>query len=160
MTRRGSIAYYLAAWACGCVAMSALLWLNERLAGAGLLSAGGQDFLLVTFDALIFGAVPALLGGFALRHLAQALRFEHAWQWIVAGGALAPTLFAFLSWLARTLERSPWGMVGARDFLFLGAETVMRAGWGLAIPAGAFTALILYRTNLAFSARNQEERQS
>jgi hypothetical protein len=160
MTRRGSIAYYLAAWVCGCVAMSVVLWLNGRFGGGGWASAGGEDFLLVTFDALIFGAAPALIGGFALRQLAQGLGLEYAWHWILAGGGLAPGLFAGLNWLSRAVPGSPWGMTGARDFLFLGAETVMRSGWWTAIPAGAFTALILFRVNLAFSQRAEEERQA
>ncbi len=48
MTRSGSLAYYLAAWICGCFFMSVLIWLKD-LVGAPLATVAAPSTGVVLF---------------------------------------------------------------------------------------------------------------
>jgi hypothetical protein len=158
LSRSGSLAYYFAAWACGCVSMAALVWLRTRVGGGGPMAEEGNEFLLTTFYALIFGAAPALAGAFLMRHIAVLLRLRSALSWILAGMAITPLLILPMAWIAAGLERRHIELEGVLGVIFLGVRAVMNAGWWLAIPAGGFTALILQRVHIAFVP--EEERSA
>src|SRR5215469_17925078 len=73
MTRRGSLAYYLAAWVCGCFFMALTIWLGNEVHPTVPRSVA---LLLVTyFFSLMFGAVTSLLFGFFLRRAASGLHW-------------------------------------------------------------------------------------
>ena len=57
MTRRGTLAYYLAAWVIGCFVMAFLQWLGEALAGNFQTA---SILLTKYFFTLIFGAIAIL----------------------------------------------------------------------------------------------------
>ena len=62
MTRRGSIAYYLAAWVIGCFIASVGPWMRGmNLANSGL----SRNLLFIYFIASIAGAVDVLLFAFS-----------------------------------------------------------------------------------------------
>lgn len=152
MTRRGSIAYYLAAWVCGCFFMAATIWLGNEILPTVPRSV---SLLLVTyFFSLMFGAVTSLLFGFFLRRAATGMRWSRAWHWLVGGAILAPALTAVLGAVASSpaLQGSGW-----RVWIFLpltgpyminGSRVWMLL---LTAPAGAATAWVLFRIHRAFA---------
>ena len=150
MTRTGSLAYYLAAWVCGCFFMSVLVWLKDPRGVVGL--------LFVCFYGFILGAFPALVSAFLLRRVALAAHWTQAWQWTLAGVVLAPVVIGLLgAWWNRV-----WELAGkARPWLSLlafGPSLILDAGLWLAIPAGAATALVLYRIHRAFAPSESPQR--
>ena len=154
MTRRGSLAYYLAAWICGCFFMSALIWVKDLTAGASfelITMRSAFGLLFFSFYGLILGAAAALLGAFLLRRLMTLVHWEYAWQWALAGGALAPILVGALGAWWRHATLAPV-RAGPRwlSLLAFGPSVVLEAGLWLAIPAGAATAFVLYRVHRAF----------
>ncbi|MGH9775380.1 MAG: hypothetical protein ACRD50_10580 [Candidatus Acidiferrales bacterium] len=152
MTRRGSLAYYLAAWICGCFFMSAAVWTRD-LQGAtpGIASMHSAfGLLFFSFYGLIWGAGSSLAGGFLLRRMARAARLEKTWQWVTAGAAIAPVVIFLLGAIYRNgamHDREPKGLLA---FFTRGPAVVLSAGWWLAIPAGAATAWVLFRVHRAF----------
>ncbi len=156
MTRRGSLAYYLAAWICGCFFMSAAIWLKDLISGAALqmvTRSGAFGLLFFYFYGLFLGAVTALLGAFLLRRLMMLARWERGWQWTIAGAILAPALVEMLGtwWRHTTLRAQP-----APRWLSLvayGPSVVLDSGLWLAIPAGAATAFVLFRIHRAFTSQ-------
>jgi hypothetical protein len=153
MTRRGSLAYYLAAWICGCTFMSVCIWLKDLL-GAPLMQAysmrGAVGLLLFNFYALIFGAASAFLGAFLLRRLARVAHWELAWQWVLAGSILSPALLELLGIWGRQMLAGPGPRQRWLLLITYGPTIVLDAGIWLAIPAGAATAFVLYRIHRAF----------
>src|SRR5260370_17163260 len=86
MTRRGTLAYYLAAWVIGCFVVAFLQWLGETIAG----NFRTASILLTTyFFALIFGAIAILLFAFLLRRSMRLLRTHAVWAWSLWGATLA-----------------------------------------------------------------------
>lgn len=152
MTRSGSLAYYLAAWICGCFFMSVLVWLKD-LIGAPLEFAtprGVLGLLFFSFYGLILGAFASLVGAFLLRRIATAARWTQAWQWTLAGAVLAPVCIGLLGvwWRRMMLRPMPPRSLA---LLGLGPMEVLDAGLWLAIPAGAATAIVLFRIHRAFA---------
>lgn len=151
MTRRGSLAYYLAAWVCGCFFMSATIWFSSLwLPTARSVS----DLLFVYFLYLMNGVLPMLLFGFVLRRAAKGMGLTHTWQWLVAGAVLTPALTALLGMM------SSWHAVqgaGWRDwvssYLLSTRANQVPPRWMPVItaPAGAATAWVLFRIDRAFS---------
>ena len=156
MTRRGSLAYYLAAWICGCFFMALGFWVNvHRLRSASsqgpFLDAG---LLAFCFFALITGAVPSLLFAWLLRRLMRAFRIEQFWLWITAGAALALLLLKILSSLGH-LARDPWFLpypiLPIWLLLLIGPMSVLDAGIWATLPVGAATAGVLFAVHRAFA---------
>ena len=153
MTRRGSLAYYLAAWVCGCFFMALTIWLGNEVHPTVPRSVA---LLLVTyFFSLMFGAVTSLLFGFFLRRAASGLHWTRTWHWLVGGAVIAPILIALLGTLASSNARGG----GWRVWIFIplfgpyvinGTHRWMPL---LAAPAGAGTAWVLSRVHRAFTAR-------
>ncbi|MHB8411109.1 MAG: hypothetical protein ACYDDI_04090 [Candidatus Acidiferrales bacterium] len=153
MTRHGSLAYYLAAWVCGCFFMSLAIWLKD-LAGptVGFISfRSAFGFLIFYFYGLLLGAVAALLGGLLLRRAARLAKFRNAWQWIVAGAVATPVLTLILGSFARSAATQQTPLPGWLNLISVGPSIVLEAGLWLAAPAGAATAWVLYRVHRAFA---------
>jgi hypothetical protein len=160
MTRRGSLIYYLSAWAVGCFTITLSIWAKELIGREFQVGLTNYTFALIGFYsyALLFGAPLALLGGFLLRRIMQALNSYHPLHWTLLGAATAPALVLLFGWTGRylfkVLPRDLWitkiltGIAGL--FLFAGTEMVLQKGWWLAIPAGAATAYLLCRIERRF----------
>jgi len=156
MTRRGSLAYYLAAWICGCVFMGACVWAYTTIpTGTGPrgfpLRENSGLLLFILFYSLLSGAACALLDAFLLRRLTSALRWHGALQWTASGAILAPALIAGLGELDRLSGANAAASLSLLGILTAGPDMVLAVGWWLAIPAGAATAYVLYRIDRAFS---------
>ncbi len=152
MTRRGSLAYYLAAWVCGCFFMSATIWLGSLwVPGTRSLSA----LLFIYFLQLMYGALPSLLFGLVLRRAANLMRWRRTWHWLGAGAIIAPALTTLLGWFSsfQALQVSGW-----RDWVYssmLSSSAIYTSPNWMAIftaPAGAATAWVLLRINRAFES--------
>ena len=110
MTRRGTLAYYLAAIVVGCFFMV----LGVTAIGEGSLrfsTAGLRDVFLLYFLALVYGSFTMLLFAFLLRRAARWLKWERAAVWVLAGAAIAPALVwaLFIVW---DKLFSKWALVG------------------------------------------------
>ena len=157
MTRRGSLAYYLAAWILGCFFMSLAIWVKD-LWGPSLISAQGHQafgILFFYFYGLFFGAAAALVGAFLLRRIMAQLKCKTPSHWAFVGAILAPIFVAILGIWGRRMgvgERPGMRLLGILTF---GPRNVLDAGWWLAIPAGAATAYFLCRIQRAFSQQQE-----
>jgi hypothetical protein len=156
MTRHGSLAYYLAAWICGCFFMALGFWLDVHW----LRSASSQGefldvgFLVLCFFGLILGAVPSLLFAWLLRRLMRVFSVEQLWLWIAAGAALALLLIwllGSLGHLARDPRLLPYSAVPIWPFVLVGPVSVLEAGIWAALPVGAATAGVLFAVHRAFA---------
>lgn len=160
MTRRGSLAYYLAGWICGCFFMTVCVWLTEiwRSTESPLWLHGASGLLFAYFYGLILGVVPTVANGFILRRAMKFVGWKGAAEWIVAGAIALLVVVVVLAAVSRALAtRGHQESVGML-LLFRGAELLLAAGWWLAIPAGAATGLVLHRIDKAFSvAANSQE---
>ena len=163
MTRRGSLAYYLAAWIGGCVFMSVCLWMwvfieggrqNERLAPIAF------GLLLSCFYGLIIGAAASLLFAFLLRRLMAALRWRAVLQWAIAGAVLNTIVIVALGNCDRWANAHSVPTLSRIGILTAGPGVVMDTGWWIAIPAGAATAYVLYRIDRAFAPQASTSDQS
>jgi hypothetical protein len=152
MTRHGSLAYYLAAWVCGCFFMTLAAWLvtdwTHDPNTKGLGSASG--FLVLYFFGLIFGAFPSVLFAWLLRRIVAVLRAEQVWVWVVLGAALAYPLLWSLGWVGRL----PQGPGRPDSFIWVLLFGGFR-GWPsrvfvAAIPAAAATSATLFYIHRAF----------
>lgn len=153
MTRQGSLAYYLAAWVCGCLFMSSFVWIraaimrSPEIAGLGV----AFSFLIFNFYGLMLGAPTALLVAFLLRRVADLARYQKFWQWMILGSALSTALIAAL-WFLDGINMTARSMTSrVVSFLGSGPQIVVNSGWWLAVPAGAATAWVLYRVQRAFT---------
>ncbi len=155
MTRRGSLAYYLAGWVCGCLFMSLAVWLPRRWEPTHWTPGfrGASGFLAFYFLALVFGAFTALLFAFLLRRLVGVLGLRSLWQWVVPGSGLAALLIWGLAALGRAVDTT----VRPLEFLLillLGALRAVRPPpvWANLL-VGAATAFVLYFIHRAFQPR-------
>ncbi len=160
MTRNGSLAYYLAAWICGCFFMALGFWVDIHwLRGAWsqgeFLDVG---FLAICFFGLILGAVPSLLFAWMLRRLMRVFAIERFRFWIFTGAGLALLLIWLLGsvgHLARDPRLLPYSALPIWPFLLVGPVSVLEAGIWAAVPVGAATAGVLFAIHRAF-AQNAE----
>lgn len=157
MTRRGSVAYYLASWVCGCTFIGILVWIASLFQSSAS-RATGLLFVVISLS-LMSGAVASLLFGFFLRRTANGLHWNCAWQWVIGGAIIAPLLIALLGAIASpNAQGSGW-----RGWLFssLSGAYMINGGhnWKLSLlaaPAGAATAWVLFRIDRAFSKTYSE----
>lgn len=153
MTRRGSLIYYLAAWALGCFFMVVVVWCWDLflVAHQDLLREATEGFLTLVIYGYLFGAPTALLFGFLLRRTMAALHCKTPLHWAAAGAILAPLVVVALGFASRGAAKFlPQGYVSVL-FLLVGSESVLGAGWWLTIPAGAATGYYLGRIQRAFA---------
>ena len=153
MTRRGSLIYYLAAWALGCFFMVVVVWCDDLLQAASpdRLREATEGFLTLIVYGYLFGAPTALLFGLLLRRIMLALKCKTPLHWALVGAILAPSLVGALGFASRRAAGLLAQEYATVLFLFVGPEAILRLGWWLAIPAGAATAYYLGRIERAFS---------
>ena len=150
MTRRGTLAYYLAAWVIGCFVVACLEWTAEALAG----DIGTASILLTTyFFTLVFGAVTILLFAFLLRRGMRIFRTRALWAWLLSGAIL---FLAEIVALARvqnallSIRSGESGGILVAAVLNAAASLSGRNLWQ--VPAdGAITALVLCLVDRAFA---------
>ncbi|HVS74242.1 MAG TPA: hypothetical protein VHE23_02360 [Candidatus Acidoferrales bacterium] len=157
LTRRGSLAYYLAAWVCGTFFFTA-----ARIIGgwpqAGAAVGPARTLFFFYFLGLTFGWAEMLLFALLLRMAARALRWRSALGWMTVGGVTAALLGLAASAVPERLS-------GAFSWLrFLGDFFARRGADGLSlnrhrgigavlvILAGAATAFVLFLVEKAFTA--------
>lgn len=149
MTRRGTLAYYLAAWVIGCFVIAFLQWLGEALAG----NFQTASILLTRyFFSLIFGAVSMLLFAFLLRRSMRLFRTHAVWAWLLWGAILA-----FLEIFALIHAQNALLSFRAGEFGEIFFAAVLNAADSLAgrnlwqaPAAGAITAAVLCLVDRAF----------
>ncbi len=152
MTRRGSLIYYLAAWALSCFFMVVVVWCWDLLlvSRQDLLREATEGFLTLVVYGYLFGAPTALLFGFLLRRIMAALKCKTPPHWAGVGAILAPLVIVALGFASRGAAKVlPQEYVSVL-FLLVGSENILRVGWWLAIPAGAATGYYLGRIQRAF----------
>lgn len=154
MTRRGTLAYYLAAWVIGCFVVSFLQWIGDAAAG----DFRPASVLLTTyFFSLVFGAVAVLVFSSLLRLSMRLLRTHNLLVWPLAGGLLALLLILGViraQGALVSLRSGPLGeiLIGVA----LKAADVLggRNLWQVPID-GAITALVLCLVDRAFSGADK-----
>jgi hypothetical protein len=153
MTRRGSLIYYLAAWALGCFFMVLAVWCQILIlpSSEDLLRGATEGFLTLIVYGYLFGAPTALLFGLLLRRIMLALECKTPLHWAVAGALLAPLVVVALGIGSRRAALVLPPNDAALLFPLAGAENVLRAGWWLGVPAGAATGFYLGRIERAFA---------
>lgn len=153
MTRRGTLAYYLAAWVIGCFVVSTLQWTGAALAGY---FEPASNLLIRYFFTLVFGAIAVLLFSFLLRRLMRLLGTHAPWAWFVSGAMMALALIfallraqgALLSIRGNELGEILFGAILKAADVFAG-RNIWQA------PAdGALTALVLCLVDRAFTRTN------
>ena len=163
MTRHGSLAYYMAAWVCGCFFATAAFWLDIHV----LRISSMQDvfnqvgFLAFYFFGLILGAVPCLLFGWGLRRLMKPFPTSGAYVWAAAGGGLALLLIWLLSGVAhlgRDPRYLPYSALPIWPFLIVGPAYLAEGNIWLTLPVGAATAAVLFAVQRAFARSPASEK--
>jgi hypothetical protein len=153
MTRRGSLAYYLTAWVCGCVFMSFAVWLVRDWETKHLASFSNvAGFLVFCFFGLLFGAFAALLFGWLLRRVAAILGARLFWQWLLIGAVLAELVILGLATLNRFATVDP-GTIDTLPLISIvvgGPWAVYAISVWLPIPVGAATGSVLFLVYRAF----------
>lgn len=157
MTSRGSLAYYLAAWVCGCFFMAFGFWVQLHLFRNSSSQQAFQDlsFLGFCFFGLIFGAVPSLLFAWLLRRSMKFFPTARIWLWVVAGSVLALLViwfFGSIGKIARDPRYLPYSALPIWPFLLVGPLAILEGSFWMAIPAGGATAGVLYAVHRAFTA--------
>ena len=154
MTRQGSLAYYLAAWVCGCLFMSSFVWARAVIVHSPDIADLGVafSFLVFNFYGLMLGAPTALLVGFLLRRAARLAKYQRSWQWMILGATLSSALIVAF-WFLDGIKNMTGRTMASRAVSFFGTgpQIVVDSGWWLAVPAGAATAWVLYRVHRAFA---------
>jgi hypothetical protein len=150
MTRRGTLAYYLAAWVIGCFVVSFLQWLGETVAGNFHTAA----ILLTTyFFSLIFGAMAILLFAFLLRRSMHLAGTHALWAWFLGGAILA---FVEIWVLIRaqgallSIRSGPFGGIFFAAVL-KAADSLAGGNLWQAPVGGAITAMVLCLVDRAFA---------
>lgn len=153
MTRRGSLIYYLAAWALGCFFMVLAVWCQNMIltSSQDLMREATEGFLTLIVYGYLFGAPTALLFGLLLRRIMLALKCKTPMHWAVAGAILSPLVVVALGVGTRRAALVLPANYGSLLFPLVGADAVLRAGWWLTIPAGFATGYYLGRIQRAFA---------
>jgi hypothetical protein len=155
LTRRGSLAYYLAAWVCGTFFFVAAHSLAKPSSGPPISSLTRGFFLQYFFD-LATGWLAVLLLAFVLRLVARTLRWSRALPWILSGGVLTMLIGLFLAFLpARWMTPAEWVRFLKEVFELSGENGLrLRGDRSLAVAAmviaGMAPGYILFRIEQAF----------
>ena len=153
MTRRGTLAYYLAAWVIGSSSVAVMLWIISTF-GAAEESPSASIFLRIDFLSLIFGAPGALAFAFLLRQMMGWWGTHAVWKWVLAGAWLAIVPVLLLVPLYERFSRSMNFNPGSLGFLLAlilaGPGLLSHSGlWQVPIE-GAATAAVLCLVDRAF----------
>jgi len=161
MTRRGTLAYYLAAWVIGCFIVSLLQWSGDAFAG---MIEPASDLLTSYFFSLVFGAAAILLFSFLLRRAMRLARTHNLWIWLLSGAVLGLVLMLVLIGAQSKLLSIQTGEFAEILFglVLKAADTLSGHNLWQAPVDGAVTALVLCLVDRAFTARNEgaEPKQS
>ena len=155
MTRRGTLAYYLAAWVIGCFVVSLLLWIiAARSAAASGEEANASMLLRINFLSLIFGAPGALFFAFLLRVLMRWWGTHAVWKWMLMGAWLAVVpvllLVPFYERYSRSMSFVPGTMGFVLALILAGPGLLSHSGlWQVPIE-GAVTGAVLCLVDRAF----------
>src|SRR4051812_47591224 len=95
MTRRGTLAYYLAAWVIGCFVVSLMAAI---FAPQNAPAEGPARLLILYFLALLYGAADILLFAFLVRRALRVFSTHNLLVWIMVGAALGAALVRLLLW--------------------------------------------------------------
>jgi hypothetical protein len=156
VTRRGTLAYYLAAWVIGTSCVAIVLWIIAAWsAQATGEPASASIFLWIDFQALIFGAPGALAFAFLLRRAMTWWGTHDLWKWLLMGAWLAVVPVLLLVPLYNRYSRSMNFDPGSLGFLLAlvlaGPGLLSHAGlWQVPIE-GAATAAVLCLVERAFN---------
>jgi hypothetical protein len=154
MTRRGTLAYYLAAWVIGCFVAAFLQWTGEALAG----EIHTASILLTTyFFTLVFGAATILLFAFLLRRGMRIIRTHALWAWLLSGAILSLLEILALAHAQSALLSIRWGEFGeilSAAVLNEAASISGRNLWQVPID-GAITASVLCLVDRAFERASE-----
>jgi hypothetical protein len=160
MTRRGTLAYYLAAWVIGCFVLSVMAWVWAS-PQEGIPLAAPARLLILYFLSLAYGAVDMLLFAFLLRG-AMLLWGTHAlWIWALVGAVIGAAVVRLLLWSGDMLvgASAPSGS-GLLGYLLLAIWTapnaLRQAGIWQAPVGGALTAVVLCLVDRAFNRPVEE----
>jgi hypothetical protein len=159
MTRRGTLAYYLAAWVIVCFIVTALLSVEDTRTG---IASRAADFLALYFLALIVGAGDALIFAFALRRLMHWLDTRSLWAWLLAGASISLALILAIAWSAGKFHLPEKASSGSATLAFiwnffgiaawaLSSETLWKVPIG-----GALGGLVLCLIDRAFNRPGEE----
>src|SRR5690242_4416875 len=150
MTRRGTLAYYLAAWVIGCFVVALLQWTGEAAAG----EIRTASILLTTyFFTLVFGAATILLFAFVLRRGMRMMRTHALWAWLLSGAILSVLEILALAHVRSALVSIRWGEFGdilSAAVLNAAASMSGRDLWQVPVD-GATTASVLCLVDRAFA---------
>jgi hypothetical protein len=130
MTSRGSLAYYLAAWVCGCFFMAVGFWISLHIFRGPSSQVTFQNVSLLGFA--FFGLI---------------------WLWIAAGALVAISLIwclGSLGQLARDPRYLPYSALPIWPFLLVGPLAMMEGSLWMTLPVGALTAAVLFAVYRAF----------
>jgi len=159
MTRRGSLAYYLAAWVCGSFFFAAACFFSAPKSSDYGLTPDARGFLAAIFFVLAFGWVFTLGFALLLRLLASLLPAARAGGWTISGGVLALLPALVIAFLQRSSVEGPGSLRFLEDLFGLGGTNSLRPPFRAAVGglsmmlAGMATAYILYRVNRAFAGQ-------
>lgn len=161
MTRRGSLAYYLASWICGGLFLTIAMYIREQVSPEGMgMGPSGAGVAIITtyFLVLVFCAFLSVVFAFLLRLSMGWLRAEKLWQWIVAGVVLSVPMTWGVRWASRATDAA--GLQGvAREvavFLFLGVRGIAEHHALLGLPAAGLDAMVLFLIHRAFTQNTEQ----
>ena len=160
MTRRGTLAYYLAAWVIGCFVLSAMAWAFARPQEGVALPAPAR-LLILYFLALAYGAVDILLFAFLLRRAMRVWGTHNIAIWMLAGAALGAAVVKLLlvsgDALTGMTSLSGRGPLSYVLLAFWTAPNALRlAGIWQAPVGGAVIAAVLCLVDRAFNRAAEE----
>ena len=155
MTRRGTLAYYLTAWAIGCSSVAIMLWaLRAWSARATGEPANAAIFLWIDFESLIFGAPGALAFAFLLRRVMRWWGTHDLWKWLLMGAWLAVVpvllLVPVYARYSRSLDFDPGSPGFLLALVLAGPGLLWHAGLWQVPVEGAATAAALCLVDRAF----------
>ena len=160
MTRRGTLAYYLAAWVIGCFVISAMAWAFAP-PQEGIPLAAPARLLILYFLSLAYRAVDMLLFALLLRRAMRLWGTYSLWIWMLAGSVLGAAVVRLLLWSGDALVGvTPPSGRGPLSYLLLAVWTAPNAlrlaGIWQAPVGGAFTAAFLCLVDRAFNRPAEE----
>jgi hypothetical protein len=159
MTRRGSLAYYLAAWVCGSFFFAAACFFSAPKSSDYGLTPDARGFLAAIFFVLAFGWVFTLGFALLLRLLASLLPAGRARGWTISGGVLALLPALVIAFLPRSSMEGPGWLRFLEELSSLGGANGFRRPFHATVGAvsmmfaGMATAYVLYRVNRAFAGQ-------
>ena len=156
MTRRGSLAYYLASWICGGLFLTVAMYLQERASpeGMGIGPTGAGAAIITTyFLVLVFCAFLSVVFAFLLRLSMDWLHADSLWQWALAGVILSLPMAWGIRWASRATDAAGLQGPGRQIavLLFLGVRGIAERHALLGLPVAALTAAVLFLIHRAFT---------